>query len=444
MSRKKIPSHRGSLRRSGYNVLKLLSGKVVNVPIGLAQIYLTTQLVGVKGYGFLVLIYAFGQLIGDFAEFQSWQTVLHYGLKPYQNKDIPLLQRVLRFSFLLDGCSAIIALIISVLTAIYFSHYLGWPPEWHYLGILFSFSVLFTTSATANGVLLLLNRYDLLAIQGTTTTSVRFLGILFLTFTHGNIVGAVIVWILATFMNFATILVMALHQLYKKGFLKGFFSRINDGLTKDLPGIWKFAWNTNINMTFSLISGQMTTQIIGSMLGIIESAHYHIASKISEAIAKPVIMLQSTLYPEMTRSWQSDKPSHLYKMALQITLLTGGIISLIFLILPYIAPYIFTLLLHKHPTTETLHLLYWLAGAKAIILWGISLEPILITTGNTKGASISRGLNGLIYIPMLIIFIQKWGVQGIGPATLISAILLVISQILFVIKYKRKPTIQKI
>lgn len=441
MSRNKIPSNRGSLRRSGYNVLKLLSGKLINVPLGLAQTYLTTQLVGVKGFGFLVIIYAFGQLIGDFAEFQSWQTVLHYGLKPYQNRDIPLLQRVLRFSFCLDLCSALIALIISVSGAIYFSSYLGWPPEWHYLGILFSFSVLFTTSATANGILLLLNRYDLLAIQGTTTTSVRFFGILFLTFIHGTIVGAVFVWILATFVNFATILIMALYQLYKQGFLEKFLNRLNDGFTKDLPGIWKFAWNTNINMTFALIPGHITTQIIGSMLGMIASAHYNIASKISEAIAKPVIMLQSTLYPEMNRSWQNDKPSHLYKMALQITLLTGGIISLVFLILPYIAPYIFSLLLHKKPTVETLHLLYWLAGAKAIILWGISLEPILITTGNAKGASISRGINGLIYIPILTLFIQKWGLQGIGPATLIAAVLLVISQILFVIKYKWKTAI---
>ena len=159
MPKNKIPSYRGSLRRSGYNVLKLLSGKIINVPLGLAQIYLTTRLIGDKGYGFLVLIYAFGQLVGDVAEFQSWQTVLHYGLKPYQNKDLPLFQRVLRFSFLLDACSATFALVVSVLIAINFSNILGWPPEWHYLGIIFSFSVLFTTSATANGVLLLLNRY---------------------------------------------------------------------------------------------------------------------------------------------------------------------------------------------------------------------------------------------------------------------------------------------
>ncbi len=444
MPKSNIPSNRGSLRRSGYNVLKLLSGKLINVPLGMLQIFLTTRLLGAKGYGFLELIYSFGQLVGDVAEFQSWQTVLHYGLKPYQNRDLPLFQRVLRFSFFLDACSATFALIASVLIAAYCSNLLGWPPEWHYLGIIFSFSVLFTTSATANGILLLLNRYDLLAIQGLTTTSVRFFGIVFLTLFHGGMLGAVIIWTFATFMNFITILVIALYQLKKQGYLKGFFNRINDGLTKDLPGIWKFAWNTNINMTFSLVSVHITSQIIGSMLGTIQNASYSITKKISEAIAKPVGMLQTTLYPEMTRSWQGNKPSHLYKMAIQITLLTGGIISIIFLILPYIAPYIISVLLHKPTTPETLHLLYWLAGSKAVILWGISLEPILITTGNTKGASISRIINTFIYIPMLIIFIQKWGLQGIGPASLISSVLLVISQILFVIKYKNKAVPQQI
>lgn len=418
--------------------MKLMGGKIVNVPIGLAQIYFTTKLVGEQGYGFLILIYSFVQLIGDFTEFQSWQTVLHYGLKPYQNKDIPLLQRVIRFSFLLDALSAFLALIIIIPSAILFNHYLGWPAEWHRLGILFCFSILFTTSATANGLLQLLNRYDLLAIQGLTTTFVRFIGILLLIPLHGGITGAVIVWMLAAFLSFATILSMALYELHKLGFLKGLFTNVKGGITKDLPGIWKFAWNTNLNMTFSLIPIHATTQIIGSMLGTVTSAHYNIASKISEAIAKPVLMLKSTLYPEMTRSWQSDKPAHLYKMALQITLLTGITTSLLFIILPYIAPVIFSYLLHKRSTPETLHLLYWLAGAKVIQLWGFSLEPILITTGNVKSASISRGINGLIFIPMLIGFIYQWGVQGIGPATLISAVILVVSQVVFVIKYKRQ------
>lgn len=438
MPHKNIPSDRGSLRRSGRNLLKLLGGKAINVPLNLIQISLAIHLLGDKGYGFLILLSNFTSIIGDFAEFQSWQTVLHYGLQPYENKDIALLQRVLRFSFLLDISSCIVALIINVLCAIYLSAYLGWPSEWHYLGIIYSFCIIFTTSATANGILRLLNRYDLIAIHGIVITFTRFLGIVFLTFIGGGIQGAVIIWMIAAFASFFIILFLAIRQLYNQNLLKGFFDRIGDGLTKDLPGIWKFSWKTNLNMTFTLAFSQITTQIIGTMLGPITAGHYNITTKIAQAIAKPMSLLQSTLYPEMLRSWQGNNPTHLYKMALRITLLTGGITTLVLIILPYVSTPLLHMLLHKDPTQEILTLLYWLAGAQLILIWGMSFEPILITTGNASGAIISRGVTTIIFLPMLILSITWWKIQGIGPATVISAVMLITLQLLFIISGQMK------
>ncbi|EUK17864.1 lipopolysaccharide biosynthesis protein [Commensalibacter papalotli (ex Servin-Garciduenas et al. 2014)] len=443
MSDTTIPSNRGSLRRSGRNLLKLLSGKAINAPLGLLQISLTIHLLGDKGYGFLILIHSFSQTIGDLAEFQSWQTVLHYGLKPYENKNIPLVQRVLRFSFLLDICSAIFAFIVGILCAVYFSSYLGWPPEWRYLGIFYSFSVIFTTSATSNGILRLLNRYDLIAIQGTVSTSTRLLGILCLILVGGGLTGAVGIWMLASIVSFSSFLTFALYQLHRHGLLKGFLNGIHEGLTKDLPGIWKFAWNTNLNMTFSLAFKQITTLVIGGTLGPIAAGYYNIANKIAEAMAKPIVLLQSTLYPEMVRSWQSNKPSHLYKMALQITLLTGVFTSILLLILPYIAVPIMHILLHKDPTPETLTLLYWLAGAELVLIWGMSLEPILITTGNTSGAIYARGIDVLIFLPMLLLSIQWWGMTGVGPATVIAAFILIFFQAFFILLARKKKKLQR-
>lgn len=437
MSHTTIPSNRGSLRRSGRNLLKLLGGKVINVPIGLLQISLTIHLLGDKGYGFLILLHSFYQTIGDIAEFQSWQTVLHYGIKPYEDRNIPLLQRVLRFTFLLDFCSSIASLVISFLCAVYFSRLLGWPAEWHYLGVFYSFSAFFMTSATFNGILRLLNRYDLIAIQGLISTSIRLLGIIFLMLIGGGLAGAVGVWMLAVIVSFCSFLIFSLYQLHRHQLLKGFFTGINEGLTKDLPGIWKFAWNTNLNMTFSLAYKQITTLVIGGMLGPVAAGYYNIANKIAEAMAKPIVLLQSTLYPEMVRSWQGSKPSHLYKMALQITALTGGITTVVLLILPYIAVPIMHLLLHKDPTHETLILLYWLAGSELVLIWGMSLEPILITTDNTAGAIYARGMDVLFFLPMLFIFIKWWGMDGVGPATVIAAFLLIFLQAFFIF-YGRK------
>lgn len=441
MPYKTLPSSRGSLRRSGRNLLKLLSGKIINVPLGLLQVSLTVQLVGAKGYGFIILLNVFGHIISDIAAFQSWQTILHYGLKPFENKNIPLFQRVLRFSLLLDFSSGLMAMLISIPCAYFFSNLLGWPPEWHALGIMYSFAVIFMTSATSNGVLRLLNRFDWLAVQGIVTTLTRFLGVVFLTLIGGGIKGAVIVWMVAAFADFFSIFLMASILLYRQGFLSGFFGRIHDGLTRDLPGIWRFAWNTNLNVTLSLAFGEIPTQIIGSMLGPVSAGYYNIANKIAEAAAKPMTLFQSTLYPEMARSWQSNKPTHLYKMGLQITLLTGGVATIILVILPYVAVPLLKLMLHKPPTPETLTLLYWLASAELIQIWGLTLEPILITTGNTKGALISRIVDTLIFFPLLVLLISYWKLSGIGPATLIATLLLILCQLGFLLKGRKKKAV---
>src|SRR3546814_7365192 len=63
---------------------------------------LAARALGIHAFGILILVHAFAEAVKDLAGFQSWQVVLHYGTHPMKEGNLPLFQRVLRFSLMLD------------------------------------------------------------------------------------------------------------------------------------------------------------------------------------------------------------------------------------------------------------------------------------------------------------------------------------------------------
>src|SRR3546814_5022109 len=57
----------------------------------------------------------FAEAVKDLAGFQSWQVVLHYGTHPMKEGNLPLFQRVLRFSLMLDLIGACAGVAIAVI-----------------------------------------------------------------------------------------------------------------------------------------------------------------------------------------------------------------------------------------------------------------------------------------------------------------------------------------
>src|SRR4029450_7460952 len=94
--------------------------------LSIAYTAIAARALGVKGLGVLVMINAFAQLLGDVVKIQSWQTVLQYGAEPLAEKRLDELQRVIRFTLLLDLLSGLVGVAAGVLAAFVFGRYLGW------------------------------------------------------------------------------------------------------------------------------------------------------------------------------------------------------------------------------------------------------------------------------------------------------------------------------
>ncbi|QDH25066.1 lipopolysaccharide biosynthesis protein [Neokomagataea tanensis] len=432
----------GGVRRVMRNLGVLLGGRAVNAPLSLVHIGLATHLLGSYGFGLIAMMYAFARTIGDVVDFQSWQTVLQYGLRPLTDGNRREFQRIVAFSLLLDISGGIAGLVIGVMISVFAMHSLGWPPEIHRIGILYCFSILFMASATPTGLLRVFNRYDLLAVQGTVATFIRVIGTAAMLLAGPSVAFLAAVWFLAEVAAWATISFMALSEMIRRethiGFREAFYSVVCDlahrRFSRNYPRLWRFVFSTNINSTLALAFGHIGTLVVGAFVGPASAGYYRIASQIAAGIAKPATLIQTTVYPEMARLWRDRAMSRLRRLTVQVALTAGAIGTALLLITFFAGEPLLRLYIGPSGAIETLPVTLWLLAAEVVTVWGLPLEPLLFTIDRSDAAIIARCLECILFLPGLILVVQKYGLNGVGPTTLAGVTLLICIQLVFVLR----------
>ncbi|MBR0558489.1 lipopolysaccharide biosynthesis protein [Neokomagataea anthophila] len=437
----------GGVRRVMKNLGVLLGGRAVNAPLSLVHIWLATHLLGSYGFGLIAMMYAFARTIGDVVDFQSWQTVLQYGLRPLTDGNKREFQRIVSFSLFLDIIGGVAGLLIGVGISAFAMKSLGWPPEIHRIGILYCGSILFMAAATPTGLLRVFNRYDLLAVQGTIATIIRVIGTASMLLTGASVAILAAVWFLAEVIAWGTISVMALKEMTRRNLHTG-FSHAFGGVMRDLahrrfsehyPRLWRFVFSTNLNSTLALAFGHIGTLVVGAFVGPASAGYYRIASQIAAGIAKPATLIQTTVYPEMARLWRDRAMGRLRRLTVQVALTAGAIGTALLLITLFAGGPLLRLYVGADGAIATLPVTLWLLAAEVVTVWGLPLEPLLFTIDRSDAAIIARCLECALFLPGLVLVVQKYGLNGVGPATLAGVTLLISIQLIFVIRTPLTP-----
>jgi O-antigen/teichoic acid export membrane protein len=155
----------------------LLVGKTTQGLFAVIYTALAARALGLEAFGALVLLHGFIMAVADLARFQSWQIVLRYGAPALNAGDTSRFRRVLEFSVLLDLLGAGIGLVVVLLTVAPAMRLFGLPVELQALAPYYSAGILFLPSVgTSHGVLRLLDRFDLIAIQSAIAPATRLVG----------------------------------------------------------------------------------------------------------------------------------------------------------------------------------------------------------------------------------------------------------------------------
>jgi O-antigen/teichoic acid export membrane protein len=414
-------------RRVLANASILLGGKAATAVLGLATTALAARALGLREFGILTLIYAFASAVSDIVEFQSWQVVLHYGTRPLQEGRLSVFQRVLNFSLMLDGIGAIAGLCVATAGVLLFGVQLGWPADVTPLALLYTTSVVWMVAATATGVLRLVDRFDLIAIQDNAQAAVRLIGAAIAFFMGGGLVAFLIVWYVASMLSFACRAYFAWCELHRHEYLKNFKWGAR-GITQELPGIWRFCLTTNFNGTLQLAFTHIGTLSAGWFLGPSAAALYRIARQVATAIVKPTRLVMPALYPELARLWAVGNTNALYRLVVQVTLSGGAFATILLLVAAFGGRWALRVVLGDD-FVGAAPVMTWLVGSAAIGIWALPLEPFLISTGRAMTAFATRAFVTVLYLPALFLGLKDFGLLGAGYATVAAMALLFLVQL---------------
>jgi O-antigen/teichoic acid export membrane protein len=423
---------RRMLRNSGL----MLGGKAATALLNLAATGIALRALGIEGYGLLVLVHAFVQMAGGVVKFQSWQAVLRYGAPCLEHGRTAEFRALLRFTVGLDVGSALAGMALCAIAAFAFGPAFGWGPELAPAAALYATSVAFRVMATPTGLLRLFDRFGLLVKRDSVGAVVRVLGAALAAAMGGGLFAFMAAWYAGTAIGGLALIAAAWRETRRRG-LAGRRSDPQVRATVAHPGLWRFAWTTNLTTTLSLASSHVGTLTVGLMLGPAEAALYAVARQIGESILKPSQFLTPAIYPELARlvaAGDADRARGLVLRAMRIS--AAGAAALLAVLVLLGEPVL--RLVGGEATVPAYWVAVLLAVAGAIGFASFALEPVLISIGRQGAALRARAAGMLAYVPVALAAIWLAGLPGAGFASIVVALVTFAAQAVPAVRWLRR------
>src|SRR6478672_17599 len=310
---------RSLLKNSGY----LGVSKGVAAVCGVATLALAGRGLGVILFGTLILITSYVKAVSGIAKFQSWQLIVRYGGHGVAHGDPEHFKVATGFAFALDVVSGVGGMLVGVAILPFIGEWVGITREYLWLGILYCTALPVMSSATPDGVLRVLDRFDLISWSGTLTPILRAVlaGVAFVS--HASFAVYVAIWFITELAGDLYLWYLGWRELERHNLLGGIKPTLKPTV---LPGAWRFAIDVNLATSVQAVWGPIGRLVVGGLLGPAGAALFRVASTLADSAQKPADLLGKAFYPQVMRMDLSSKQP--WKLMLRGT----ALISLIALI----------------------------------------------------------------------------------------------------------------
>jgi O-antigen/teichoic acid export membrane protein len=412
---------KGPIGRAIHNAGWLLGGKGVGGLFSLIYLSLAARALGVENFGIFAVILSYGQAVTNIVQFQSWQTVIRYGAGHLAALRSGHLRRLLLFTALLDLAAGLLGAVLAVGGAAVVGHYLHWPPDEQRMAALFGISLVFGLRGTPTGVLRLFDRFDLAAYSETVLPAMRLIGATVAWLASPSVPGFLIAWGVAELVTSAAMWAVAWREL-KPLAHDAALTRLLPDVFEENPGLWRFAWTTNLTSSIGLVWQQVPVLAVSWIGGAGTAGGYRIASQLASALNKPALSLARSIYPEFAKLTVSE-PGRLRHVIKRASLIAGGTGLAIVLLVAVAGPWLLHLIGGGNYAFAYPFLLL-LTIAAGIDLCGFGLEPAMVALGHPERILVARLAVALVYGVILFTLLVTIGPIGAAAATVCSSLLM--------------------
>lgn len=396
------------------NTSYLGGSKIVAAICGVATLALAGRGLGVLLFGTLILITSYVKAVSGIAKFQSWQLIVRYGGHGLSQGDPEHFKVATGFAFALDVVSGFGGMLVAVILLPFIGDWVGIGPQYLWLGILYCTLLPIMTSATPDGVLRVLDRFDLISWSGTLSPIIRAV-LAAIAFAAGaSFPVYVAIWFATDLIGNLYPWFLGWRELRRNGLLEGIRPTLKPAA---LPGAWRFAIDVNLASSVQAVWGPIGRLVVGGLLGPAGAALFRVASTLADSAQKPADLLGKAFYPEIMRmDLTSKKP---WKLMLRGTALVSAVAVLAIAILLVGGKPLMTLLFGKaflgaYEPLVVMMIIPFLG------IFSFPLAPMLYALGRSDGPLKAKLLGSALFFITIAPLSWRWDVMGAAVALVLA------------------------
>ncbi len=399
---------RSILRNASY----LGSGKLGGALLGLIALACTGRGMTPALFGTLVLIHSYANGAGALVKFQTWQFIVRYGAPAWQQGDGSRLRDIIGFAFSLDLLSGLLGMMGAMLLLPHVAPWLGIDRADIGLALAYCTLIPTMTAATPTGILRVLDRFDLIALQQLVTPLLRAAGGLVAYFGNLGFPGFVVTWYVADLAGDLCLWIMAGREMQRQSLAGALrFGLIEPA--RRLPGAWDFVWTTNIAHSVWSAWGPVSNLIVGGLLGPTAAGLFKVAATFFDSASKPADLMARSFYPEIMRLDPVSR--HPWKLGVRTAMISGlvGLAAFLFVVVggkPLIT------LVFGQRYLDAFGLLQLMALSLVVTMASFPLESLLYMVSRQRAALVAEALAAGCYAILLFALIPHYGISGAGFA----------------------------
>ena len=401
---------RSLLKNTGY----LSLSKIVAALCGVATLAFAGRGLGVLLFGTLILITSYIKAVSGIAKFQSWQLIVRYGGHGVAHGDPEHFKVATGFAFALDMVSGIGGMLVAAAVLPFIGTWVGISSEYLWLGMFYCTLLPIMSSATPDGVLRVLDRFDLISWSGTLSPIVRAI-LAGLAFASGaSFPVYVAIWFVTDLIGNLYPWFLGWRELKRHGLLEGIKPTLRPAA---LSGAWRFAIDVNLATSVQAVWGPIGRLVVGGLLGPAGAALFRVASVLADSAQKPADLLGKAFYPEIMRMDLTSKQP--WKLMLRGSAMVSAVAILAILIL-LIGGKPLMILLFGKAFIGAYEPLVILMVIPFLGIFSFPLTPMLYALGRSDAPLKAKLLGSAMFFMTIAPLSWRWGVVGAAVALVLA------------------------
>lgn len=403
-----------------YNAGILASGSVLSSLIGLLSFALIARVLGSELFGILALVQAYTLIIDKIMNFQSWQALIKFGAGLLGEKTKTDFTNLLKFGFVLDITTAVIACIVGICLPYFIGSWLGWSEIKVEMASLFAVVILFNIEGTPTAILRLFDNFKQFSIASILAALLKLILVVVGYIFEYGLIYFVVITMIAQVFGYVYLLISSIYLLKGKEISLVPIPTYNE--IKRVPvrfkGLWSFIWTTNFHGTVRMTSLNLDTVLVDVMLGSSSTGLYQVAKQFAKVFTQVSQPLYKSIYPELTKLWANRKTKEFRNVLVNASLLATG-----FGVISWSVFLFFGKTIIKYSVgieyLDSLPVLLWYLSGVVVSISTFSITPAILAMGYPKLSFKALLIATILYFFFFWLTINYYGLTGAGISYLL-------------------------